>query len=161
MILHGIRVDDWVFGVSSVAADGSESPVASAVPGGAFGPYVPPPPRRRSSRPADGQNDRRKAACPAASRCSTSSPSPTSRRASARSRKAFGLKGNEKIALKQLLRDMGDEGLIDAGPGRAFHQMGGVPKVTVLRVVDVDDSGRGLGGAGALGGGRARRRGFG
>lgn len=56
--------------------------------------------------------------------------------------RAFGLKGNEKIALKALLRDMGDEGLIDAGPGRAFHKMGGVPKVTVLRVVDVDDSGR-------------------
>jgi acetylornithine deacetylase/succinyl-diaminopimelate desuccinylase-like protein len=42
--LPGIRVDDWVFGVSSVAADGSESPVASAVPGGAFGPYTPPAP---------------------------------------------------------------------------------------------------------------------
>jgi hypothetical protein len=42
--LRGIRVDDWVFGVSSVAADGSESPVASAVPGGAFVPYTPPPP---------------------------------------------------------------------------------------------------------------------
>ncbi|HYI63533.1 MAG TPA: M20/M25/M40 family metallo-hydrolase [Allosphingosinicella sp.] len=43
-VLRGIRVDDWVFGVSSVAADGSESPVASAVPGGAFRPYAPPPP---------------------------------------------------------------------------------------------------------------------
>jgi ribonuclease R len=56
--------------------------------------------------------------------------------------RAFGIKGNDKIALKQMLRDMGDEGLIDAGPGRAFHKMGGVPKVTVLRVVDIDDSGR-------------------
>lgn len=55
--------------------------------------------------------------------------------------KAFGLSGSDKIALKQLLRDMGDEGLIDSAPGRAFHKMGGVPKVTVLRVVDVDDSG--------------------
>ena len=43
-ILRGIRVDDWTFGVSSVAADGSESPVASAVPGGAFRPWVAPPP---------------------------------------------------------------------------------------------------------------------
>jgi Zn-dependent M28 family amino/carboxypeptidase len=43
-VLAHVRVDDWVFGVSSVAADGSESPVASAVPGGAFVPYVPPPP---------------------------------------------------------------------------------------------------------------------
>jgi hypothetical protein len=34
------RGDDWIFGVSAVAADGSESPVASAVPGGAFRPLV-------------------------------------------------------------------------------------------------------------------------
>jgi ribonuclease R len=56
--------------------------------------------------------------------------------------RAFGLKGNEKIQLKALLKDMADEGLIDSAPGRAFHKMGGVPKVTMLRVVDVDDSGR-------------------
>jgi len=57
--------------------------------------------------------------------------------------RAFALKGNEKIELKALLRDMADEGLIDsAGSGRAFHKLGGVPKVTVLRVVDVDESGR-------------------
>jgi len=43
--LKGIRVDDWVFGVSSVSKDGYESPVASAVPGGAFKPYVAPPPK--------------------------------------------------------------------------------------------------------------------
>jgi len=42
-VLKGVRVDDWVFGASSVSADGWESPVASAVPGGAFGPYVAPP----------------------------------------------------------------------------------------------------------------------
>jgi hypothetical protein len=43
-VLKGVRVDDFVFGVSSVSADGYESPVASAVPGGAFRPYTPPPP---------------------------------------------------------------------------------------------------------------------
>jgi hypothetical protein len=43
VVLHHIRVDDWVFGVSSVSKDGFESPVASAVPGGAFKPYVAPP----------------------------------------------------------------------------------------------------------------------
>ncbi|VVT15660.1 M28 family peptidase [Erythrobacter sp. EC-HK427] len=32
------RGDDWIFGVSSVSADGSESPVSSAVPGGEFYP---------------------------------------------------------------------------------------------------------------------------
>jgi hypothetical protein len=42
-VLRGIRVDDFVFGVSAVSADGVESPVASAVPGGAFRPYTPPP----------------------------------------------------------------------------------------------------------------------
>jgi Zn-dependent M28 family amino/carboxypeptidase len=39
-VLPHVRVDDWVFGVSSVSKDGFESPVASAVPGGAFKPYV-------------------------------------------------------------------------------------------------------------------------
>jgi ribonuclease R len=68
-----------------------------------------------------------------------SSDEPAGKREIAR---AFGLKGQDKIALKQLLRDMGDEGMIDSAPGRAFHRMGGVPKVTVLRVVDIDDSGR-------------------
>jgi ribonuclease R len=53
--------------------------------------------------------------------------------------RAFNLKGNEKIMLKALLKDMADEGLIDSAPGRAFHKMGGVPKVTVLRVVSTDD----------------------
>jgi hypothetical protein len=42
-VLRAVRVDDWIFGVSSVSADGYESPVASAVPGGAFQPYMPPP----------------------------------------------------------------------------------------------------------------------
>ncbi len=56
--------------------------------------------------------------------------------------RAFGLHGAEKIALKALLKDMADEGLIDSAPGRAFHQMGGLPRVTVLRVVDVGDDGQ-------------------
>jgi len=52
--------------------------------------------------------------------------------------KAFGLHAQDKIALKSLLKDMADEGLIDSAPGRAFHKMGGVPKVTVLRITDAD-----------------------
>jgi ribonuclease R len=55
--------------------------------------------------------------------------------------RAFGLSGQTKIDLKRLLKDMADEGLIDSSPGRAFHQAGGVPKVTVLRVQAVDDGG--------------------
>jgi hypothetical protein len=41
--LKGIRVDDWVFGVAAISDEGFESPVASAVPGGAFKPYIAPP----------------------------------------------------------------------------------------------------------------------
>ncbi len=68
----------------------------------------------------------------------TTSDEPAGKREIAR---AFGLTAQQKIALKALLKDMADEGLIDSAPGRAFHQMGGLPKVTVLRVADVDDSG--------------------
>ncbi|RIX29320.1 ribonuclease R family protein [Sphingomonas edaphi] len=65
-----------------------------------------------------------------------SSGQPAGKREIAR---AFGLSGHEKILLKALLKDMADEGLIDSAPGRAFHKAGGVPRVTVLRVVSVDD----------------------
>jgi hypothetical protein len=38
IVLTPDRGDDWLFGVSAVAADGAESPVASGGPGGAFAP---------------------------------------------------------------------------------------------------------------------------
>ena len=52
--------------------------------------------------------------------------------------RAFGLQGHEKIALKALLKDMAEEGLID-GRKTAFHRMGGLPRVTVLRVMAIED----------------------
>ena len=52
--------------------------------------------------------------------------------------RAFALKGQEKIQLKKLLKDMAEEGLID-GKRTAYHRMGGLPKVTVLRVIDIDE----------------------
>jgi ribonuclease R len=67
-----------------------------------------------------------------------SSGQPAGKREIAR---AFHLSGQDKIDLKRLLKDMADEGLIDSSPGRAFHKAGGVPKVAVLRVQSVDDSG--------------------
>jgi ribonuclease R len=54
--------------------------------------------------------------------------------------KHFGLRGNDKIALKALLKDMTDEGLVDLAPGRAFHKHGGLPRVTVLRVAAIEGS---------------------
>jgi ribonuclease R len=65
-----------------------------------------------------------------------SSGQPAGKREIAR---AFGLHGHDKIMLKALLKDMADEGLIDSSPGRAFHRSGGIPRVTVLRVVAVED----------------------
>ena len=41
VVIPHVRVDDWTFGMSSVGADGFESPVASALPGGAFKPFIP------------------------------------------------------------------------------------------------------------------------
>jgi ribonuclease R len=64
-----------------------------------------------------------------------SSDRPAGKREIAR---AFGLKGQEKIALKARLKDMAEEGLID-GRKSAYTRMGGVPKVTVLRVVEIED----------------------
>lgn len=54
--------------------------------------------------------------------------------------KYFGLHGADKIALKALLKDMTDEGLVDLAAGRAFHKHGGLPRVTVLRVASIDGS---------------------
>ncbi|EGD58631.1 peptidase M28 [Novosphingobium nitrogenifigens DSM 19370] len=39
-LLDGVRADDWFFGVSAIAADGSASPIASALPGGGYGPVL-------------------------------------------------------------------------------------------------------------------------
>ena len=52
--------------------------------------------------------------------------------------KHFALRGADKIALKALLKDMTDEGIVDMAPGRAFHKHGGLPRVTVLRIAAVE-----------------------
>ncbi len=49
--------------------------------------------------------------------------------------RAFHLKGAERQALKQLLGELEEEGVLDSGPGRSFHMGGGLPRVTVLSVV--------------------------
>lgn len=52
--------------------------------------------------------------------------------------RAFGLHGDDRLALKALLREMEEEGLLAAGPGRSYHKAGGMPKVTVLKVVAIE-----------------------
>src|SRR5437763_16493921 len=105
-------------------------------------PSPPRPPRSsRPSRPPRNQSGKRPTGLPSRKQILdfiASSDQPAGKREIAR---AFGLHGNDKIALKTLLKDMADEGLIDSSPGRAFHQSGGVPKVTVLRVSKVEDRG--------------------
>ena len=64
------------------------------------------------------------------------SPTPVGKREIA---KAFGLHAQDKIALKGLLRDMADAGQLDAGVKRTVHKGGGLPRVTVVRVVEVSE----------------------
>ena len=66
------------------------------------------------------------------------SPTPVGKREIA---KAFGLHAQDKIALKALLREMADDGALDSGPGRSVHKGGGLPPVTVLRVIEYGDGG--------------------
>ncbi|MEO1207389.1 MAG: ribonuclease R [Pseudomonadota bacterium] len=54
--------------------------------------------------------------------------------------RAFGLKGGARIALKRVLADMADDGLL-AGTPKDLRRKGGLPPVTVLDVFDIDDEG--------------------
>jgi len=53
----------------------------------------------------------------------------------------FGIKGNDKIELKRLLRDLQDEGSVKRGRGKAFTRSGDLPEVTPVEVVDLDPDG--------------------
>jgi ribonuclease R len=54
--------------------------------------------------------------------------------------RAFGVKGGDRIALKELLRGMADDGLI-AGSRRKLTRPGVLPPVTVLEIVSRDADG--------------------
>jgi ribonuclease R len=54
--------------------------------------------------------------------------------------RAFGIKGGDRLALKELLRGMADDGLI-AGSRRKLHRPGVLPSVTVLEIVERDSYG--------------------
>ena len=54
--------------------------------------------------------------------------------------RAFGVKGGDRIALKKLLRDMADDGLI-AGSRRKLTRPGVLPPVTVLEITSRDADG--------------------
>ena len=54
--------------------------------------------------------------------------------------RAFGVKGGDRVALKELLRSMADEGLI-AGSRRKLVKPGALPPVTVIEIVSRDHDG--------------------
>ena len=51
--------------------------------------------------------------------------------------RAFGIKGGDRIALKELLRDMANDGLI-TGSRRKLTRPGVLPSVTVIEIVARD-----------------------
>jgi ribonuclease R len=58
--------------------------------------------------------------------------------------RAFSVKGSDRVALKQLLIEMADEGLL-TGNRKGFKQPGTLPPVTVLNIVARDDDGELIG----------------
>lgn len=58
--------------------------------------------------------------------------------------KAFGIKGQYRVQLKALLRDMIDDGLI-AGDRKVLRQPGAIPQVTVYVITGRDDDGELIG----------------
>ena len=54
--------------------------------------------------------------------------------------RAFDLKGDDRVALKQLLADLKDEGALEKS-GKRLHEPGALPGVTVLDIVDRDADG--------------------
>lgn len=55
--------------------------------------------------------------------------------------RVFGLIGSQRVKLKDVLREMKAEGLIDQGRGRRFAEKGTLPDVTVLEVIGPDKDG--------------------
>jgi ribonuclease R len=66
------------------------------------------------------------------------SPTPVGKREIAR---AFHIKGDQRIELKQLLRDLRDAGAIAADRAKTFKDPKALTDITVLEIVRVDDDG--------------------
>ncbi|MDJ0947810.1 MAG: ribonuclease R [Alphaproteobacteria bacterium] len=55
--------------------------------------------------------------------------------------RAFGLKGEQRIELKRMLRELAEEGLITRGRGKQVLSGSGLPRVTVLEITGTDADG--------------------
>ena len=58
--------------------------------------------------------------------------------------RAFGLKGDQRIELKELLRNLRDSGDIAADRAKTFKDPKALTDITVLEIVRVDDDGPGI-----------------
>jgi ribonuclease R len=66
------------------------------------------------------------------------SPTPVGKREIAR---AFGIRGGDRVALKALLKELQDEGLLDRGRKRQVRPAGTLPPVLIIDVVDITSDG--------------------
>jgi len=58
---------------------------------------------------------------------------------------AFGVKGDDRVALKTLLREMVSRGMILRGPGKGYEIAGQMPNVSVVHVTGISDGGSAFG----------------
>ncbi len=59
--------------------------------------------------------------------------------------KALGVRGEDRQALKRLLKELADEGLIERGKKKSFSKPGALPPVTVVEITGTDTDGDLLG----------------
>ncbi len=59
--------------------------------------------------------------------------------------RAFSVTGDDRIALKQLLREMEEDGLLDRAPRKGLAKAGALPPVTVIEIIDRDTDGELIG----------------
>ena len=55
--------------------------------------------------------------------------------------RAFRITGADRMLLKKLLKELGEDGLIDRGHRRSLHTSGELPPVTVIEITDTDVDG--------------------
>ncbi|RMF08089.1 MAG: ribonuclease R [Alphaproteobacteria bacterium] len=59
--------------------------------------------------------------------------------------RAFHIRGDDRIRLKKLLKEMREEGLLAQGHGKSLERAGELPPVTVIEVVGTDEDGHAIG----------------
>ena len=55
--------------------------------------------------------------------------------------RALNVKGNDRIALKRILKELAEEGIVERGGKRSFVKPGSLPEVSVLEIIGADPDG--------------------